>query len=159
MAQINIGRFNQISMVTKDIDKTVSMFNDVLGIGPWEYTLGKRKINVRGKYSPYTVRLAHTMGLGPILLEVIQVVEGESVQTEWSKRHDVGIMDMTFRVDDLDKVQAQFEKAGWPKLSEVRFPNGIGFSYMDTDKDLGFIIQIGKAPPEDWPAWSKTKPW
>jgi len=30
---------------------------------------------------------------------------------------------------------------------------------MDTDKDLGFIIQIGKAPPGDWPGWSKTKPW
>jgi hypothetical protein len=68
-------------------------------------------------------------------------------------------MDMTFRVDDLDEAQAQLAKAGIGVLSEVRFKDGTGFCYMDTDSEAGIIIQLGKAPPEDWPGWSKTKLW
>lgn len=162
MAKINAGRFFQISLVTKDIDRTVNSFQDVLGIGPWEYNLVERKTNAQGEASPFKVRLARTMGLGPILIEVVQVMEGEGVQTEWSKKHGEGIMDLTFRLhelDDLDKVQEQFEKVGWHKISGVRFPKGVGYSYFDTEKDLGCLIQVGKAPKYGWKGFSYTKPW
>jgi len=132
---------SQIGVVVKDVDKTVEFFSSVLGIGPWrtvEVTRTKEQITAGA--SPYRVKLGFA-SFGPVQVELIQVLEGETIHSQFLKEKGEGLHHLGFYVSNIDEIVAELGKHGIGVLQSVRGP-GSGFAYMDTDSVGGVIVEL-----------------
>jgi len=92
--QLKLPKLGQIGYVVKDVDKTVSYYRNTLGIRPWMLLDERPEPCIeKGKEVHPLLRIALAY-MGPVQVELIQVVEGESVhlnhpeESLWRVHHD-----------------------------------------------------------------------
>ena len=80
--------FVQIGVIVRDLDRTVKVLSEVFGLGPFRTIMwpppdrADFERTYRGKPGDFTSRMAFTE-IGPIELEIIQPLTGESTLTEF----------------------------------------------------------------------------
>ena len=135
-------KFTHVGTIVKDLDQAIGYFQS-LGIGPFvpnasevvtdRKVYGKpAKIKLRGAAAP----------LGPIRFEVMQPVEGNSVQKEFLESKGEGINHIGFIVDNLEEEVKKLEECGFRAVSTGKIPPNGGFAYMDTNKIGGVMIEL-----------------
>jgi len=137
----------QIGVVVKDVEKAVEYYTKHFGLGPWRRTVNEHLpfAIVRGKNTPYTVKLAF-VDIPPLQLELIEVTKGPSIQLEHLEAKGEGIHHIQYRVKDLEKEIVKYKKHRFKVLQTMHDSKG-GFAYMDTDKVGGVIFEIvGPSP-------------
>jgi methylmalonyl-CoA/ethylmalonyl-CoA epimerase len=138
----------QIGVVVRDLDRTIKVLADVFGLGPFRtitYPPADRKDIqrvYRGEPADFAARMAFTE-LGPVELELLQPLDGESIWADFLKTHGEGIHHIRFNVPELEPVieylaergveVAQWASALRPGTSAVNF---------DTEDKIGFTIEI-----------------
>ena len=137
-----------VSVITRDIKQTVASFMS-LGIGPFErvrFPLGKPIGEMSWRGRPISAKLwISASQLGPIQLEVIQPLEGESSFTEFMSRRGEGMQHICFGVTDVDAVVDRFARNGIAVLQTGKFEYG-GFAYMDTAAIGGVVLEMEQKP-------------
>jgi methylmalonyl-CoA/ethylmalonyl-CoA epimerase len=149
----------QVALVVEDLDKTVANYWNLFGIGPWHfYTYGKplvKQMSYRGEPSEYAMRVALSY-LGPLRIELIEIVSGDTVYAEFVKAHGYGVHHFGVLVEDMPAAIAQAEAAG---LTMTQDGAGFGadgdghYAYLDTEDTIGVTIELierptGRMPPE-----------
>ncbi len=142
----------QIAMVVEDLDRTVERYHQAFGIGPWHfYTYGSpllRKMTYHGLPADYRMRLALSY-FGPTRVELIELVEGETVYGDFVRDHGYGVQHLGVLVDDMQVALAEARSAGFEMLMDGA---GFGldgdghFSYLDTEQDFGFVLELIERP-------------
>ncbi|MCP3927223.1 MAG: hypothetical protein GY714_32085 [Desulfobacterales bacterium] len=129
-------KFDHIGIVVKDIEKSISFYSKVLNLkfsDIHEYQLDN--VNVRGKKTSYKMQIAFA-GIKPIRIELIEIVNGESLHTEFLKSKGQGIQHLAFDVKDLKKeignakglgleLITYFEQVGVPVMAYFETGNGM----------------------------------
>lgn len=137
-------KFDHVGAVVKDLDKAIEYFQS-LGIGPFIANPSKVATDRKVYGKPANIKLkgaeAH---LGPIKFELIQPVEGESVQKEFLMNKGEGVNHIGFIVDDLDKEVTKLEEKGFKVISSGKIPPSGGFAYVGTNKVGGVVIELIK---------------
>lgn len=129
---------SQIGVVVNDVDKTVEFFSSVLGIGPWRTVEASRtKEEITTGATPYRVKLAFA-SFGPVQVELIQVLEGETVHTRFLKEKGEGLHHLGFYVPNMDEMVAELGKRGIGVLQSMRGR----FAYMDTAAVGGIVVEL-----------------
>ena len=141
---------SHIGIVVKDIDEAIEYYQS-LGIGPFGpspkgHLSTDRK--VYGKPADDVKIKARVAQMGPLYIELVQPVEGESLQKEFLETKGEGINHLGFFVDDIDKETAKMEKQGFKVISSVRYKGGGGAFYFDTEKVGGVMLELVQWPPE-----------
>jgi catechol 2,3-dioxygenase-like lactoylglutathione lyase family enzyme len=137
----------QIAIVVKSIDETVKFYTEVFGIGPFEIrevdfsnaTYYGRKAGYRGKRA--------FAKLGPVTLELIELIEGKTVHEDFLKEKGEGLHHIGFAVRDLKKCEEEAEKLGLKVVQGFKREDGSGFAYLDSDRIGGVIFELIQ-----WPA-------
>ncbi len=83
--------FYHVCAVVKDADKTMQLLSSIWGVGPWkvfDFHVKKEELII-GK-SDARIKLAGAK-LGPIVLELIQPVEGKSIWSDFIEARGEGI--------------------------------------------------------------------
>ena len=93
----------QIGVIVRDLDRTVKFLSEVFGLGPFRYITyppdrDDMETTYRGEPGAYSHRIAFTE-LGPVELEIVQPLTGESGLTEFLEEHGEGIQHIRFNVD------------------------------------------------------------
>ena len=149
----------QIAFVVKDLDKTVENYHRIFGVGPWHfYTYGRPlvpRMTRNGKPADYTMRIALSY-FGPMRIELIEQVHGDTVYQEFINKHGYGIQHLGVLVEDMQEAIAQAEAAGFRMTQD-----GAGFgpdddghyAYLDTEEEIGTTIELiqrpkGRSEPE-----------
>ena len=142
----------QVALVVEDLDKTVENYWKLFGIGPWHfYTYGKplvKKMSYRGEESEYTMRVALSY-LGPLRIELIEPVEGDTIYAEFVKEHGYGVQHFGVLVDDMQAAIAEAEAAG---LMMAQDGSGFGadgdghYAYLETEDKIGTTIELIERP-------------
>ena len=149
----------QLGFVVEDLDKAVESWWTLLGVGPWHfYTYGAplvKRMEYRGKPARYRMRIALS-NIGPLRIELIQPLEGDSVYAEFVKAHGYGIHHLGLLVKDMKESLDQAAAAGLPMTMD-----GAGFgrdgdghyAYLDTENLLATTLELiqrpaGRVPPE-----------
>jgi len=142
----------QIALIVKDIDKTVEHYWNFFGIGPWHfYTYGKplvKKMSYKGKDVDYRMRVALSW-IGPLRIELIQPVEGDTVYKDFVEEHGYGIHHFGLLVENMRDAIAKAETAG---LSMTQDGSGFGadndghYAYLDTESLIGTTIELIERP-------------
>ena len=142
----------QIAMIVENLEEAVENYHRYFGIGDWHfYTYGKplvKKMSYHGKPVEYKMRVALSY-FGPMRVELIEPVEGETVYADFVREHGYGLHHMGVLVDNMEAAVAQAEAAG---IEVVMDGSGFGldgdghYAYLDTEKLIGASIELIERP-------------
>ena len=136
----------QIAIVVKSIDETVKFYTEIFGIGPFEIrevdfpnaTYYGRKAGYRGKRA--------FAKLGPVTLELIELIEGKTVHEDFLKEKGEGLHHIGFFVTDLKKCERKPKSVGLKVVQGIKREDGSGFAYLDSDRIGGAMFELIQRP-------------
>lgn len=139
--QIPLTSQLHVGVVVRDMDKTIHLLSSTFGIGPWdinERSYPQEQVIV-GK-GPFTYKVAFAT-LGPIELELIEVVEGNTIHSEFLNTKGEGLHHLGFRVPDLEQVVTALQQRGIGVLQSA-FREGARYAYMDPAEFGGITVEF-----------------
>jgi len=138
--QLELPEVSQIGVVVKDLDRVASFLETHFGLGPFRVEEPEAP-NVwdRGQEKHIKARLGFAM-MGQVELELIQILEGDSVHLEFLREHGEGIHHLGFRVDDFEAKLERARAMGFEVLQTG--PVGRFYAYLDTRREGGLIFEL-----------------
>ena len=140
---------SQIAIVVRDIASALESYHRALGWGPWNvYEHAPPSLHdtyLHGQPTEYTM-LGAEAHVGPIVVELLQPVEGPSIYREWLDEHGEGLHHIAVMRPTPAESEAtlrRFEAFGSGVLMEGRIGESIHFYYLDTQPLLKVIIESG----------------
>jgi hypothetical protein len=144
------GDFVQIGVVVADVEYAAAMLTDVFGIGPFRIIdwPPPDRTDIERFYhrqpGNFTARMAFTE-LGPVELELIQPLEGESIWADFLRERGGGIHHIRFNVPDLEPTIEYLAGQG---IQVAQMGSGLRpgttWANFDTDSVVGFTIEAMK---------------
>lgn len=134
-----------ICIVVKDIEKTTQLLSSILGplgLGPWEIVETTQGRDVVTVGEPFTIKLAVAKweALGPVVLELIQPIEGNSVWAQFIEAKGEGLHHIAYGVSNFDEEVAKLKKNGG-KMTAAGVFRGKRWCYFDTEPG-GTVFEI-----------------
>ena len=147
MATLKIGstklKLDHLAVVVKDMDKALAFYSKAFGIKFEEVQQHDLPPDViyKGKPSPYTMKV--TFGqMGPVRLEMVQVVKGKCIYTDFLTKYGEGIHHLGFEVDDLDKEVANAKSQGLKMICYLKMVGIMAFAHFDPAQANGVRIEL-----------------
>ena len=150
-------RIQQIAWLSRDLEKSMQQWIDVLTIGPWrvfrftDKTVKNLKVGGKLVEEPFEFRIAITH-VGDMEIELIQPVRGPMIYQEYLDRRGEGLHHIKEKLpeDKLPTAVADYEKRGFAVTQTGQFVADFHF-YLDTEPRLDFIYELGNCPYQDLP--------
>jgi len=124
-------KIDQIGVVTDNLDRLAEYFKENFGVDfaifETEQEGGKLKIGLTN--------------LGEVQLELIQVVEGETIHADFLRRKGGGLHHIGFFVKDLDEKLRIAREKGINVVERGEIA-GVRYAYLDTEKDVGITLEF-----------------
>ncbi|MFC1919907.1 VOC family protein [Chloroflexota bacterium] len=139
-SRVSLPPLDQICIVVEDIDNAVDFYGSVFGLGPFYVTeTESREGVVNGKKHRYRLKLAFALS-GLIEIELIQVLEGNTIHTDFLKKKGEGIHHLRFTVGDIEGMLEELSKDGIePVMGREHF------ALLNSDKVGGAIFELLQA--------------
>ncbi len=142
--RLRLPATSQLGFVVRDTDETARYYEQVFGLGPWSIMDGETaSCTNRGK--PVTIRgKIGVAQVGPVQFELIQILEGESIHSEFFEERGEGLHHVGFHVRDLDARLAACREAGIEVLQRGTIKQGpitIDYAYLDTVSIGGVVFE------------------
>ena len=135
----------QVSVVVPDLDAAMLTYVEQYGIGPWdvyEFNPG----NVQGMHEgERSWRLALAQ-VGEVQWELVEPQDDDSVYARFLAEHGPGVHHVGVAVADYEGTLAELGGRGHEVLLGGTY-NGVTFSYLSTDRDLGVVTEIFDGAP------------
>ncbi len=142
----------QVSIIVNDARKAAENFSKVFGVGGWvEEIYEGIDATLRGKPTKYKI-LAFSADVGPLEIELQQVLEGHSLYREFFEKHGPGVHHIGLYVADVDRAIEKWNRKGiktlqFSRLRQPPYPSNGGYGYMDTEKLVGVLLELAYPPP------------
>ena len=139
-------KIDQIGIVLKDVKKTAKFLEKTFGIGPFlifETSTETTKGNIG------------VLQLGEVQIELIQILEGKTIHTQFMDKGREGLHHLAFFVKDLEKELARLKKQGIGVVEKGEI-FGYKYAYLDTEKSVGITFELVQ-PPENTTQSKKYK--
>jgi methylmalonyl-CoA/ethylmalonyl-CoA epimerase len=133
----------QIAIVVRDLDAAMKTFMDVLGAGEFRMLDSTTRKVYRGRPIDPVHRIA-AADFGPVTVELIQPVSGESLFTEFLAKHGEGVHHLGFMLasnDDYERALTHLAEAGFPSAQSGRKAD-LSYDYVDTEPALGTYVEL-----------------
>jgi methylmalonyl-CoA/ethylmalonyl-CoA epimerase len=137
---------DQIGIVVKDTDRAIEFFSSAFGWGPFKiHVVDDDGFTFHGEKGRARLKLAMAQ-IGRLEIELIEVLEGETVHSEFLREKGEGIHHIRFRVHDIDAEISRLEKYGLESVYYHMVPGRTGydvaFAYMSTENTSGVMIEL-----------------
>jgi catechol 2,3-dioxygenase-like lactoylglutathione lyase family enzyme len=142
----------QIGIIVPNLEEAVESYWKLFGIGDWHfYTYGKplvKKMTYYGKPAEYKMRVALSY-FGPMRVELIEMVEGDTIYADFVKEHGFGVHHFGILVEDMKEALAEAETAGFKMIMDGE---GFGldgdghYAYLDTEDKIGVTLELIERP-------------
>ena len=141
----------QISIVVRDLDATMKTYVEEYGIGPWEVYDFTPETMTRMEPDEHPYRIAVTM-VGSVQWELVQPLSDGGVFADVLATKGEGVHHVAVGGRPYAETRAAMEAKGRRVLQGGVY-NGVTFSYLTTDEDLGVITELF-----DWPEGLTQEP-
>ena len=144
----------QIAWVTRDIEKSLKAWVENLKVGPWKvFSFTDETVrNLKPVTEPFKFLIAISW-MGDTEVEIIQPVYGPTIYQRFIDEKGEGLHHIKEKIEEKD-----FEAvlSGYKALDIDVTQTGQFFAdfhfYLDTEKKLDFIYELGNCPVQDLPA-------
>lgn len=140
-----LGPIDQVSYVVADLERALPRYQALFG----PFRVGEAPMpgcTIRGKDADCVLKVAVSEA-GPVEVELIQVLEGETTHSEHLRAHGEGLHHVRFRVASLDDKRAELEADGFETVLFKRFGPGVAVAYLETPAELGgSVIELLEMP-------------
>jgi len=137
--KIRIDEVSHMCWVVDDIGKAVRQISRTFETPPIKVEESTSTARLKGKdIGKYKLKLAFVKIANNMVLELLQITEGKSVEQDWLKRHGETIHHIAIKVDDMEKEASKWERKGVRILQEDHGK----WIYMDTEDILGMNIEL-----------------
>ncbi|UCH86377.1 MAG: VOC family protein [Dehalococcoidia bacterium] len=138
--QLQLPGVGQIGVVVEDIDRAIAFYESTFGIGPWDIReVGAPNVWDRGEEKFIKARLAFA-DIGQVEIELIQILEGDSLHLAFLREHGEGLHHLGFFVKDFAAKLEQAQAMGLKVLQKDPF--GQAYAYLDTRQPGGIIFEL-----------------
>jgi methylmalonyl-CoA/ethylmalonyl-CoA epimerase len=141
------GSMIQVAYVVRDLEAALKRQWEICGVGPWSiYTFTPEKVQdymYRGKPATHTCYIAVAWD-ERIQIELMQPISGYSIYDEFLETKGEGLHHVKLFHADCAKAVAEYERRGYPAIQSGKFDEDEHY-YLDTEKDFGYIIELGNA--------------
>ena len=137
---LKIEKVDQIGIVVRDIEKAINNYTNIFGI-VFHRIYVPEYFNRTYRGEPGNFRMKIAIGkMGELDIELIQVLEGETIYGEFLEKRGEGLHHLGFVIKDMDERIAALKKLG---IGVMQSGQRVGsrFAYMDTEKIVGVIIE------------------
>lgn len=135
----------QIGIVVKDLQHTIELLTNI-GLGPFDIReVEHPSALIHNTLKYYKVRVAIARQ-GAIELELIEPLEGHSVQQEALDEKGEGLHHIMFMVNNLDETLERFSDLACDTILEDRFIGGGGVAYVETKAAGGLVMEVAQLP-------------
>ncbi len=143
--RFGLGGVDQIGYVVRSLEASLPCYESLFG--PFQvYEAALEKALFRGREIDCRLKIA-TNNAGPIEIELIEVMEGETPHSEHLRQHGEGPQHIRFRVDGLEARIESMEAEGYRNIFFKRFGPDTAFSYLESPKEMGGkIIELLEMP-------------
>jgi methylmalonyl-CoA/ethylmalonyl-CoA epimerase len=158
-ASISAGVF-QVAIVVRDLDQAMETMTRTLGAGPFQMLDSSTRKVFRGRPIQPVHRIA-SGPFGPITIELIQPVSGQSTYTEFLARHGEGVHHIGVVLESEDAYQEALQHvtgAGHPSVQSGR-RDGLSYDYMDTEPVLGTYLELVWRQSQPGGDYHPSRPW
>lgn len=136
----------QVGFMVRDVEKVIG-FLTLLGFGPFHLKdVVHPSAWVRGEISSYKVRIATTQ-LGEVQLEIVQPIDGVTIQQEFLDECGEGLHHLLFQVSDLQWALQRLTELGVNTIQKDQFIGGGGMAYVESIHLSGLILELVQYPP------------
>ena len=150
-------QIQQIAWLTRDLEKSMQAWIDVLRIGPWrvfrftDKTVKNLKVGGKPVEDPFEFRIAISY-VGAMEIELIQPVRGPMIYEDYLRRRGEGLHHIKEKIPDdrIDSVVRDYEARGINVTQTGQFVADFHF-YLNTEPKLDFIFELGNCPYQDLP--------
>lgn len=154
---VKLGPISHIGLVVENATEAAAFWSKTFGI---EFEIkdydmsGASYFLVNGKPAKPKFRAAIGYS-GDVFIELVEVLEGETVHTEFLRRRGEGLQHIAFSVDDASAIIAKLKKQGIEPILDYEFdldfggkPVHVHETYLNTDKCVGgATIQLLEMKP------------
>ncbi len=150
---VQLNEIHHVCIVVRDAEDTATKFAE-MGIGPFTVRMvetPEERASVRGEPTSYTLKFAYAQA-GPIVLELVEPVQGHSHYSEFLDEYGEGIHHIGFKSpDQLDGELQRWQQEGIEPLQiNRREDTRYGWAYMDTEDLVGCTLEVVCDPPLGW---------
>lgn len=142
-ARFDLPPIDQIAYVVESLDRALPQYEALFG--PFaRMNSPLTDVRYRGKCIDCTLGLA-VNNSGPVEIELIEVLEGETPHSEHLREHGEGLHHVRFRVSGLEAKLAEMEQAGFETIFFKRFEGGgnVAFAYVEAPATMGrHVIEL-----------------
>jgi len=144
-ADLGLGPIEQVAYVVRNMERALVRYGALFG----EFEVSDQMLEgceYRGKTADLSLRMA-VNHVGPVEIELLQPLEGESPLTEHLAEHGEGLHHVRFRVGGIDAKLEELKGKGFEPLLYKRFGPLVAFAYIQTPADYGgHIIELLEMP-------------
>ena len=143
--QFALGGIDQVAYVVEDLATSMPYYEALYGaFDSFETVLEAAEF--RGETITCKLKIA-TNNSGPIEIELIQVLEGETPHSEHLRAHGEGLQHVRFRINGIEDKIAELEAAGYKSIFFKRFGPEVAFSYLECPGEIGAtLIELLEMP-------------
>jgi methylmalonyl-CoA/ethylmalonyl-CoA epimerase len=136
------ARLYHIAIMVKSVAETAKFYEDAFGIGPFEF----REVNFatatyRGGKGGYRGKRAYAQ-LGPVQLELMEHIEGKTIQEDFLRDKGEGLHHLGFEVNNLRESIEEAQRRGVAVSQGFTRDDGSGFAYLESDRIGGAIFEV-----------------
>jgi methylmalonyl-CoA/ethylmalonyl-CoA epimerase len=130
-----------VGILVRDVEETARRLEKLLGIAPWQiFEPDFRDLTVYGKPARYKVRIALAMA-GPVQVELIQVLLGDTVYDEFVRRKGYGLHHLGLRTSNIERSVKKMEANGFRVIQSGNRP-GVSWAYFSPEESTGVILEF-----------------
>ncbi|MFX0070105.1 MAG: VOC family protein [Candidatus Hermodarchaeota archaeon] len=130
----------QLGFIVKNAEERAKIMELVYGMPEFAIMEDKGTVLSRGKERNITLKIAMSR-FNNMQIELIEVVEGECIFTEFLDSGREGLQHLSYFIEDLDTYIEAFKKAG----IEMIHYGQIGkqrFAFFDTEENFGIMLEF-----------------
>lgn len=140
-----LGGIKQVGIVVRDIEKAIKVYENVFGMGPFQiFELDSERlqnVKVDNMEGPLRAKLAFCKS-GDLEIELIQILEGRTVFTDFLNKYGEGIHHLGFLVQDLDLELEKIKASGIKVIQKGISRSKNKYVYLDSAETCGVIYEL-----------------
>jgi hypothetical protein len=131
----------QVGILVRDVAEAAKRLEQLIGIGPFEiFEPDYRDLTYRGKSGRFKMRIALAKA-GPIQIELMQPLYGETIYDESARRKGYGLHHLGIRTDNMEQSVKEMQEKGFRVIQSGNRP-GVKWAYLSTEDQTDVIFEL-----------------